>query len=440
MLAFVFLVLFLDSKLRLLPAAIHDHLPTHNPGFIITDVTITTCSTLNIFSSCLLDPILWFRVEKDLYLKTGWTSKAYVQLQRKKEEELLSEDKIVVDLKMGRIDPGIGTNSKWEKRPGGIWILRSDKNNAPDSQNRLTGVDVFFGVDAVDPRIGWEIKDTPLRISSSSEARLSIRRGTGWKTEKPTPRIRNDGKFKIMQASDLHLATGLGKCRDPVPEIKDDIKCEADPRTLEFVDKLIEDEKPDLVILSGDQVNGETAPDAETAIFKLADLFIKHKIPYAAIFGNHDDEGNLDRSALMSAFQKLPYSLSEPGPVGVDGVGNYVVEVLGRRSSSHSALTLYLLDTHSYSPDERNYRGYDWIKPNQIEWFKSTSQHLQQAHKGYTHIHMNLAFIHIPLPEYRNKDNYFTGNWSEAPTAPGYNSGFKDALISENVLSVSCGQ
>ncbi|EEH07258.1 phosphatase DCR2 [Histoplasma capsulatum G186AR] len=435
----ILLLLFIfDNKLEFLPAAIHDHLPAHHPGLVVTDVTVTTCSSINIFSSCTLDPVVWHRIEKDLYLGTGWTSSAYTHIQRKKEEDLLPTDSVVIDLKIGKLDPGAGTDKKWEARPAGIWLLRTDRSHTGDPQKVITSLDVLFGADAADPRTGWEVKDTPLLLDTKSEARLSIRRGPPAKLERPPPRIRKDGRFKIMQASDLHLSTGLGKCREPIPHLKDESKCEADPRTLEFLERMLDEEKPDLVIISGDQVNGDTAPDAATAIFKLADIFVKRRIPYAAIFGNHDDEGNLDRSQSMALLQQLPYSLSEPGPVDVDGVGNYIVEVLDH-TSSHSALSLYLLDTHSYSPDERRYRGYDWIKPNQIEWFKSSSERLQKSHREYRYIHMNLAFIHIPLPEYRDRNSVFYGNWTEPSTAPRFNSGFRDALVSENVVVVSCG-
>ena len=158
------------------------------------------------------------------------------------------------------------------------------------------------------------------------------------------------------------------------------------------------------------------------------------------IFGNHDDEGSLSRTASMDLIESLPYSLSESGHTTLDGVGNYYVEVLARGNSHHSALTLYLLDTHSYSPDDQQYKGYDWIKANQIDWFKETAQGLKKAHTAYTHVHMDMAFIHIPLPEFRKTDNQIVGGWKEGPTAPGYNSGFRDALIDEGVLFVSCGQ
>jgi hypothetical protein len=142
----------------------------------------------------------------------------------------------------------------------------------------------------------------------------------------------------------------------------------------------------------------------------------------------------------MHLVEGLPYSLSKAGPEDVEGVGNYYIEILARGSSSHSAITVYLLDTHAYSPNERKYKGYDWIKPNQIKWFKDTSQGLKKEHKEYTHHHMNVAFIHIPLPEYRNPKNYFKGEWKEVPTAPTFNSGFRDALVDQGVVMVSCGQ
>ncbi|KAK2738766.1 hypothetical protein FQN57_006934 [Myotisia sp. PD_48] len=431
----IIFIIILDSHIRVLPASIHDHLPSHHPGLVVTNLNIATCSSLNIFSSCTLDPKKWHRIEKDLYLGQGWASKAYLHIQRKRGEDLHPDDKILVDLKVGRFNPGAGTDTKWESRPGGIWVLRAQ--HSTDSRKPITSVDVLFGPDAVDPRPNWELKEIQLLLDSKSEARLSIQRGASTKIERPVPRIRKDGKFKIMQVADLHLATGLGHCRDPIPAMADASKCEADPRTLHFLDRLLEEEKPDLVVLTGDQVNGDTAPDAQTAIYKFADVFIKHKVPYAAIFGNHDDEGDLDRAASMALLEQLPYSLSQRGPKDIDGVGNYVVEVLSKGSSS--ALTLYLLDSHKYTPDQNKYPGYDWLKPSQINWFRSTAQGLVKEHQHYTHIHMNLAFIHIPVPEYRNPNNTWKGNWTEPPTAPKYNSGFRDALVNENILIVSCG-
>lgn len=389
-----------------------------------------------------------------------------MHIKRKREEELTDEDKVIIDVRTGKLDPAMGEKSqaaeKWESRPAGIWLKRSAKRSASDSKKVVTAVDVLFGADAVEPRAGWElIKPGALRLETggeNKEPRLSIRRGRPHKIEKPVPRIRKDGKFKIMQISDLHLSTGPGVCRDPEPKGANGGQCDADPRTLEFVERLLTEERPDFVVLSGDQVNGETAPDVQSvsdpllcgrlvlitlqAMFKITGLLAEHKLPYAAIFGNHDDEGALSRLTQMSLYDSLPYSLSEAGPNTIEGVGNYHVEILAHGANKHSALTLYFLDTHSYSPDKNKFDGYDWIKPNQIAWFKTTAENLKDAHKRYTHTHLDMAFIHIPLPEYvinEEQKKEIVGTLREGVTSPRFNSGFKDALVEEGIKAVSCG-
>ena len=451
LLRILLLVFFLDNRFNVLPEALHNALPTHQAGLVLVDITVATCSTLNILSSCKLDGSKWHRVEKDLYLSRGWLTHAFVHIERKREAELTEKDRIILDIRVGSLDPVTSVKNqgaeKWESRPGGIWLKRTSKHRESDNANAITAVDVLFGTDAVEARPGWELAQQPLILPNSGpenqEAYLSVRRGPPAAVHKPTLHVNKDGKFKILQVADLHLSTGPGICRDPEPPLHNGGKCDADPRTLAFVKSVLDSEKPDLVVLSGDQVNGETSPDAQSAVFKFAHLFIERKIPYAAIFGNHDDEGSLSREALMQLTHSLPYSLSEIGPTNIDGVGNYYIEVLARGTSSHSALTLYLLDTHGYSPDERQFRGYDWLKKNQIDWFKTTSKELKESpsHKSYTHHHMDMAFIHIPLPEYRLIDDIVasTGSQPENPTAPGFNSGFRDALAEQGVLAVSCG-
>lgn len=173
------------------------------------------------------------------------------------------------------------------------------------------------------------------------------------------------------------------------------------------------------------------------AIFKYAALLAQKKIPYAAIYGNHDDEGSITRLASTDLQQNLPYSLTQPGPNTIPGVGNYYIRILSHLGS-HAALTLYFLDTHAYSPDDKKYHGYDWIKPEQIKWFKDTKKGLEADDKKYSHIHLDMAFIHIPLPEYRDA-GIMVGENRETPTAPNYNSGFREALVEMGVPVVSCG-
>ena len=80
-------------------------------------------------------------------------------VERKKEEELVEGDKVVTDVAVSRMDPTtVEGREGWEKRASGVWIKRGDKKQS-DSHSAVTGVDVLFGPDAVDPREGWEIRD-----------------------------------------------------------------------------------------------------------------------------------------------------------------------------------------------------------------------------------------------------------------------------------------
>ncbi|KAF3937216.1 hypothetical protein ABW19_dt0206396 [Dactylella cylindrospora] len=429
LLAFL-LVYFLDSRYDVLPNAIHSRLPQHHDEQVITDIEVTSC--IKLLSGCRKDAP-WHRIEKDLYLEEHWINHGFVHFMKKHEKELGDDELVVLDVRVSRTQPESEHGAVWEKREGGVWIKRGRFTH-----NAVTAVDVFFGPDAEDPRLDWKLKETQLRVGK--EARLSVRIGSPDssldKHKKPKLRIGKTGKFKIIQVADLHLSTGVGECRDEYP--KKDTKCEADPRTLEFVGKILDEEKPDLAVLTGDQVNGDSSPDAQTALFKMADVFIKRGIPYATIYGNHDSEGDLKRHELMSLTQTLPLSLSEPGPETVPGVGNYIVEIMSHKAD-HPAATLYFLDTHSYSPDEKNYPGYDWIKPEQVQWFKDEHESLKSAIKQYTGIHLQMAFIHIPLPEYTHKNNLIVGEWREGVTAPRYNTNFSKALMEAGVGVVTCG-
>ena len=68
-----------------------------------------------------------------------------------------------------------------------------------------------------------------------------------------------------MFLADMHLATGVGRCRDLPPEMSSS-GCEADPLTFDYLDKILEIEKPDLAVITGDMIDGQNAPDAQTVL------------------------------------------------------------------------------------------------------------------------------------------------------------------------------
>ncbi|GAB7356536.1 hypothetical protein MBLNU459_g7278t1 [Dothideomycetes sp. NU459] len=210
------------------------------------------------------------------------------------EKDLAAEDLVVTDIRVGERPPSSSSGRPWENRPGGIWVLRTEFSGEID--RAVTEVNVLFGIDAVDPRPSWTLMRSALRLNGHSEApvaRLSVLRGRAKPisdTRAPL-RVRKDGKFKIIQISDTHMVTGVGVCKDAIDATGKHLpESEADPLTAEFIGKVLDDERPDLAVLAGDQLHHDIL-DSKSALFKVASPFIERSIPFAAVFGNHDSEG-----------------------------------------------------------------------------------------------------------------------------------------------------
>ncbi|KAF2271943.1 Metallo-dependent phosphatase [Westerdykella ornata] len=417
---------------------------------VVTDLTIRTVSPTAPPSTCDLDPQKWQRVEKELYLYTSPQS-AWLYVAIKNEDELEDKDLLVIDIRVGESHPDPGSGHSWESRPGGIWLLRSKFSGTIDQA--VTEVDVLFGTDAVDPRPQWALMRSALQLNAPSKvpvARLSVLRGRAKPRldAKPILRVREDGKFKIVQISDTHMVTGVGVCKDAIDAQGNHLpESEADPLTVEFIGKILDVEKPDLVILTGDQLHHDI-PDSQSALFKVVAPIIDRSIPFAAVFGNHDSEGihALPRKAQISILRDLPFSLCEPGPEQVDGVGNFYLQALAPAPSQFPLSTLYFLDSHGQIPSKIRNPDYDPIQQSQIDWFLNTSKAHRSAREkdkdnNDNRFHLSLAFQHIPLPEFK-EDRYLSirsGHRREPTEGPSLNSHFYDALVKEGILALGCG-
>lgn len=328
----------------------------------------------------------------------------------------------------------------WKKVGNSIWV-----KYGPADSRAITGVNVLFGPDAVDPRPNWNLLPNPLlNTGAPSHAlpRISFRVGprVDYKSSAFLPALKfdKDGKFKILQVADLHFSTGVGKCRDPVPA-ESKAGCEADPRTLRFLNQVLDLEKPDFVVLTGDQVFGQAAPDPETALFKAVLEFIERKIPYAITLGNHDDESNMSREQMMTLASLLPFSVAGLGPQSVDGFGNYAVTIEGRKNKNIAA-ALYFLDSHSNSKQPKTNPGYDWFKESQINWVGMEAESLLgTSHKSKNEI-LSMAFFHIPIPEFRDThDKPMMGMQREGVAAPRYHTDMRSAFSQAGILVASVG-
>jgi len=229
---------------------------------------------------------------------------------------------------------------------------------------------------------------------------------------KKTPlRFDSQGRFKIVQFTDLHLKEGN----------------EEDGQTLELVEQVLDAEKPQLVVLTGDVLGASEKP--KETMTRCAQPMVERRIPWAVALGNHDDEGTHDRRGLMDIIMSLPYSVSRQGPKDIFGVSNYYLPVYASEGQK-TPWILYFLDSNAYPP-EKSLGRYDWIHVDQVDWYRRTSKELAARNGGRAS--PALAFFHIPLPEYAQVLTDGAANLAgyryESVCCPDINSGFFAAML-----------
>jgi len=201
----------------------------------------------------------------------------------------------------------------------------------------------------------------------------------------------SDGKFKIVQFNDT----------------QDDEHI--DRRSIQLMEKVLDNEKPDFVVLNGDNITGGCNSELEMrkAMNNVAQPMEQRGIKWAVTFGNHDEDstsyGGLDEEAMLKFYMAYKYNVNQPGTTDINGTGN--MNLLIRDSAGKkAAFNLWLLDSGRYAPktiagqDFSGYPTWDWIRFNQVDWYYETSKKLEQQF-GYKV--PSLMFIHIPLWEHR---------------------------------------
>lgn len=239
-------------------------------------------------------------------------------------------------------------------------------------------------------------------------------------TQQPVLKFNKDGKFKIVQFTDVHFIKG-----NPKSDI-----------SIERIDEILDVEKPDLVLFTGDIIFGKPAEESLRSILNLAS---NRKIPFGMTFGNHDDEQGLSRTQLFDIIKTIPYNLTDSA-TGVGGATNYILP-LKSSDGKKNAAALYCLDSHSYSQID-GIGGYDYIKFDQIQWYRENSRKFTRQNGGKPL--PSLAFFHIALPEYNqaaaDETAILVGTRKEKACAPQLNSGmFASMKEMGDILGVFVG-
>ncbi len=194
-----------------------------------------------------------------------------------------------------------------------------------------------------------------------------------------------------------------------------------------YMTKLVDNYKPDLITLSGDQTWSNENLLSLKSIISWLDGY---KIPYAPIFGNHD-YGNKYNSSVASLnyccdlYEGGKYSLFDRGPTNIDSLGNYVINI---KEENNIINTLYMMDL-----------GYNnKITDEQKSWFKWNADGIKANNNG---VYSNgIVFTHKELPEYYDAYRHYLLDNSIAEGDVIVHMGFDDTKNTGFVdLAKSCG-
>ncbi|KIM83051.1 hypothetical protein PILCRDRAFT_819843 [Piloderma croceum F 1598] len=340
----------------------------------------------------------WVRVNKDLNRQSGlWHLNIYYRRTRRLDIPLVAELKLLPD---SQSPP---STEKWIKTsrsirdgvsgepPLYLWYRTGKTVREMTTQEKqedlITELDVLYGADR--PWYGFDKLEPSVTIESGrvSSEWITYRKGVKRPPAAPPLHFSHDGRFKILQVADLHFSIAHTDCKDSLLSPCKD----SDNLTSTLLGHILDEEKPDLVVFTGDQLNGQgTTWDTKSVFAKFAVAVTERRIPWTAVFGNHDDEDGAFKDEQMKLLQALPYNLVERGPKDVHGVGNYVLKVKSADPSKTHLLTLYFLDSGSYSKGYFDWLGwfrpteYDYLHQSQINWFLQESGSINSIERPFS--------------------------------------------------------
>ena len=187
--------------------------------------------------------------------------------------------------------------------------------------------------------------------------------------------------FVVMNLTDLHL-TDL------------DYLGGHNSRIFSHIRALAAQTQPDLITVSGDIVCSDSVA---LSVHQFTDFMDSLGIPWAPVFGNHDNDGNCDHDYLADVMMESSLCLLRKGDPSM-GVGNYIVNICEGQTLVHSFI---LMDSHE-----------DGLTEKQIAWYKWAASGANVP---------STVILHIPIAQYQQAyDAAWDGNgWKDGFEAFG---------------------
>ncbi len=229
------------------------------------------------------------------------------------------------------------------------------------------------------------------------------------------------GDFKVLMFTDMHLA-GNNKTSRP---------------TIENFIRAVQEEKPDFVLLGGDNVTGGlTGPRTR----QLAEMFEKLGVYWGGVIGNHegDNKFSITRAEMVDRFASYDHCVMRRGLDSVEGDCNYKITL--QNADGKTVQTIFCLDTYDEITDEDaaahnvpdDFSHYDGAHESQLQWYRDSAAALKRQDPNAR----SILLIHIPPYETRaaaEEGTFLYGDKRENCCVTAYDNGTFAAVRDSDV-------
>lgn len=348
-----------------------------------------------------------------------------------------------------------------------VEVKELDKRSDQKETKIIRDIDILFGnQDLIDARPYWNFQPQPIHLPFKSiiPPHLSLLKFNTLEKEVITNdqayfnylksnnlMLTDDANFKIIQLSDLHFGQDLGKCYE-------NNHCKSDYKTIKFIESAIFNEKPNLVVITGDLIDFHRVKNIKSVILKSLSPLIKNKIPYIFTFGesDYDPKNYITKINFLKFLDTLPFcfnslpdnidSTKRDESLPIHGLTNYNLKIF--KIDDFNNLNINDLNLHKPNAMVTLLDSEDSkIDSSQINYLYRINQSLDHDSPVSTsssdeidsHI-FKLLFFHYPLPNFRPLGKFrLVGEYNEKHSLNSKTSPkFKDDIINcgYNVASV----
>ncbi|QZE15739.1 metallophosphoesterase [Halosquirtibacter laminarini] len=231
--------------------------------------------------------------------------------------------------------------------------------------------------------------------------------------------IFKDSTFRVLQLTDLHI----------------DAK---NPNQDSYFNKLltiIKASRPQLLFFTGDIVTGqENTLDGWKQLLAFLE---ETQIPYTMVLGNHDPEV-AKKNEIYELLKRGKYAQYNYIEAYKEQPLCYVIPIYDKK---RIVWNLWGFDSGSMSTDKR-IKGYAWVSQKTIFDINDMYQQLHPNEQDHLD---DLAFQHIPVPEYsiatkrKYRDFHIVGHCKEKVCSPQINSGLFYCLWKKHFKGIFVG-